>query len=91
MEKNKIPATCRDKAEGYCGYSQQVVDALTKERDELKAELAAECLGNADLGIVKERDELKNQLNIERIGHRDQIRKLEAELAIKYIGNAENK
>ena len=29
---------CRYDVEGYCGYSQQVVDALTKERDELKAE-----------------------------------------------------
>jgi len=35
--------------------------------------------------MKEERDELKNQLDIERIGHRDQIRKLEAELAAESI------
>ena len=30
--------TCRYDKEGYCGYSQQIVDALTAERDKLQAE-----------------------------------------------------
>jgi len=31
---------CRSDKEGYCGYSQQTVDALTAERDKLIAENA---------------------------------------------------
>lgn len=29
--------TCRDETEGYCGYSQETMNAIVKERDSLKA------------------------------------------------------
>ena len=38
MTNLAIKKTCPYSKQQYCGYSQEVVDALRKERDELKAE-----------------------------------------------------